>query len=256
MRRTMPTKFVLLSTQRSGSTWVIDTLNSHPAVVSYGELLLQDGRGRPPFGAQDRLFWESYNIEQKSNAETGFNKNVLYKYLDDVFKTRPGILAAGFKLMYGQYGAYPDLHDYFVSNNVHIAHLIRRNYLDVIISREVAAARDIYHVREKESFGQPTVRLNVAKIIDSLIRHEKLIENACKKFSALSLPYSELNYEELRSDPARINTTLSFLGVPPSDTGLKSQLRRIITAAHSDVIENYPEVKRALANTRFSHLLH
>jgi LPS sulfotransferase NodH len=30
------TPFILLATQRSGSTWVVDMLNSHPRVVCHG----------------------------------------------------------------------------------------------------------------------------------------------------------------------------------------------------------------------------
>ena len=251
----MPTNFVLLSTQRSGSTWVIDMLNSHPNVVTYSELLLQDGRGRPRFGAQDMVFWESFCIEQKLQREKADEKKLFFQYLDNIFKRKPGIAATGFKVMYGQYGAYPDLRDYLLSNRTHIAHLIRRNYLDVIMSRKVAAARDVYHVRLKDNTTTPTIRLNITKLLDHLVRQEKAIQGASKRYSSLGLPYVEVFHEDLQSDQANFDTLLKFLNIGTSGIQLTSQLRKIITTRHSEVIENYSQVKQTLAGTRFSHLL-
>jgi len=230
-------------------------LDSHPNIVTYGELLLQNGRGRPPFGAQDMVFWESYRIEQKSQAGDGSGKELLYRYLDTVFETRAGISATGFKLMYGQFGAYPDLHDYMLSNRVHIAHLIRRNYLDVIISKEVAAARDVYHVRLEDKTTPPTIRLDRSKLLDQLARQEKVIQDASKRFSRLGLPYTDVFHEDLQSDQSNFDTLLEFLHVESSEIRLTSQLRKIITARHNEVIENYSQVKKTLAGTRFSNLL-
>jgi LPS sulfotransferase NodH len=58
----MSTRFIVLSTQRSGSTWVIDTLNSHPMVTCYSEVFLQDGSGKPRFGARDLEFFDDYRL--------------------------------------------------------------------------------------------------------------------------------------------------------------------------------------------------
>ena len=247
--------FVLLSTQRSGSTWVIDMLNSHPRIVTYGELLLQDGRGRPPFGAQDMMFLESYSIEQKINPANTCVKKFLFQYLDNIFETGSEVSAVGFKLMYGQYGAYPYLHDYMLSNKMHIAHLIRRNYLDVIISKEVAAVRDVYHVSVEDMTSTPTIQLNISKLLDQLAGHEKAIRGASKRFSRLGLPYIEIIYEDLRSDQSSFDTLLKFLNVEAYGRQLTSQLRKIVTAGHGKIIDNYSQVKKTLAGTRFSNLL-
>ena len=54
-----PRKYVLFAKQRSGSTWVIDLLNSHPDVVGYAELFLYDMWGEPPVGGNKHI--ESWN---------------------------------------------------------------------------------------------------------------------------------------------------------------------------------------------------
>ena len=59
------TNFVVLSTQRSGSTWVVDMLTSHPRVVAYSELFMHGGEGKPRWsGAQDLPYWQTYAQRQ------------------------------------------------------------------------------------------------------------------------------------------------------------------------------------------------
>ena len=251
----MTRPFVLLSTQRSGSTWVIDMLNSHPSIVTYGELLLEDGRGRPPFGAQDRMFLQSYGLAHNYLPGSQFGKGFLFQYLDNIFETRPGISATGFKLMYGQYGAFPHLQEYMLSNNIYIAHLIRRNYLDIILSKEVATNRNIYHVEVADATPIPAIKLNVSKLLDELDHHERTIQGARNKFCRMGLPYMEVFHEDLQSNQSAFDSILNFLKIEPGTSRLTSSLRKIITVGHSEVIENYEQVKEKLAGTRFSNLL-
>ena len=54
-------QFVVLSTQRSGSTWVVDMLNSHPRVVAYSELFMHGGEGHSAVGREKDLpYWQTF----------------------------------------------------------------------------------------------------------------------------------------------------------------------------------------------------
>src|SRR5688572_27130006 len=54
-------RFIVLSNPRSGSTWLIDLLNSHPDVVCFSELFAHDHFGNMPHGgAQHAPTWDSY----------------------------------------------------------------------------------------------------------------------------------------------------------------------------------------------------
>ena len=44
MNSTQDTRFVILTTQRSGSTWLVDVLNNLSNVATYGELFLPETR--------------------------------------------------------------------------------------------------------------------------------------------------------------------------------------------------------------------
>ena len=66
-------KFVMLTTQRSGSTWVIDMLNSHPRVVAYSELFLETSKERPVWGgAKDVLLYNADRRRHGGHSLTSF----------------------------------------------------------------------------------------------------------------------------------------------------------------------------------------
>ena len=72
-----------------------------------------------------------------------------YKYLTRFYSPRQG---AGFKLMYTQLRTFPEIGFFFMRNDVQVVHLMRRNLLDVVISRARARATGSYHTRA----GEPT----------------------------------------------------------------------------------------------------
>jgi LPS sulfotransferase NodH len=250
------TKFVLLSTQRSGSTWVVDMLNSHVQVTAYSELLLEKGQGKPTWGgAKDLPFWSTYLSERRHGRAGPSTKAIFFEYLDEVFAPRDGVRAAGFKLMYGQAGAHDHLGGYLVSRRVRVVHLIRRNLLDIIVSKEVAAARDVYHARVGDEVPPVRVRVDASTLLDRLRWQEREAERARKRITKLELEYMEIGYEELRTDHARFDGLLEFLGVEPCAARLSSSLRPVNDARHEEVVEDYAQVKQALKGSRFANLL-
>src|SRR5579864_4186919 len=104
--------FVLLSTQRSGTSWVMDRLTKHPHVGGYGELLLAGVKGRPnwPPGSNDRPFLAGYVHERRGGGgERGWGHRYLFAYLDHLYEPRRELQAVGFKLMYSHVVRYPEV---------------------------------------------------------------------------------------------------------------------------------------------------
>lgn len=229
-------------------------LDSHPAVVCYSELLLQGGQGVPTYGgSKDVPFWETYVATARSSTSLGHE--LLYRYLDTaVFRPRRGIVAIGLKLMYGQAGSHPEFLDYVVDRGVRVVHLVRRNLLDIIVSKEVAVARDVFHAREGEAVPPVRVRLNTGELKRRLSEDAERIDRERARYRALGVPYTEVVYEELAADPSRFDEVLGFLEVP-SGPPLTSTLRRLNSAPHHELIENYDEVADTLRDTRFASLL-
>lgn len=251
----MTQKFIILSTQRSGSTWVVDMLNSHKAILSYSELLLENAEGKPIWGGcKDQEFFNSYLKAEKQRHQNINVQDCLFDYLDKLYAKRDGIEAIGFKLMYGQAGAYGVIIDYLVSRKVSIIHLIRRNSLDIILSKEAAAQRSMYHSRSDDI--EPvklTVDLNEIKL--KLLWQEKEIHKARKKYANLKLPYCEVYYEDLLSGKVPFQYLLKFINIEGRVTNLESSLKRTNKEPHSKIIENYEQLKSFLENSKYSSMI-
>jgi LPS sulfotransferase NodH len=249
-------KFVLLSTQRSGSTWVIDMLNSHPAVIAYSELLLEGASGRPKWGgAKDRDFWNDYFETARARRPSMDRRDLLFEYLDSVYAARNDCRAIGFKLMYGQFGAFPELLDYMEERDVAVVPLIRENPVDVLLSKAIAVQRGVFHSRGEESPGVIKVSLNPGELLSRLHAHQTEVEQKRKTFSRSGLSYLEVFYEELMSDCGRFGAVLELLGAAPEDVPLTSCLRKLNKVPHSQSIENYEAVANVLHQTPFERFL-
>jgi len=252
----MTSRFVLFTTQRSGSTWTIDMLNSHPAVIAYSELFLEGGEGTPTWGgAKDVVFWNTHLARERAKSRETHARQILFEYLDSLYALRDGISSVGFKLMYGQAGAEPSLIDYMASRRVLVVHLIRTNYLDVLLSKETAVARDVFHSRTEAEVPQLAVILETSDLLRRLSRQAQEVQDAEALLARLSLPRIEIAYEDLLSGESSFNAVLTFLGVEPDAASLKSPLRKMNTRSHEELLVNYQDVRKTLQGTPFRNLL-
>src|SRR5688572_33465139 len=125
--------FVVLTTNRSGSEWVMSTLNNFQNVSGHGELFLP--RPRNLDNKWDANFAYTRFVETKFQRFTVRPFSV-FSYLNTLYSTPEKV---GFKLMYKQLGLYPEILAYLVQRRIRVLHLIRRNHLDVMLSYAVKA---------------------------------------------------------------------------------------------------------------------
>lgn len=246
------TRFVVLSTQRSGSTWVVDMLTSHPRVVAYSELFMHGGKGTPSWGQeQDLPYWQTFIREQGGSRLT--RPFQLWRYLDRAFEERPGVDAIGFKLMYSQLTriAKPLMPALWLKR-VRIIHLMRRNALDVVLSKEAGEARrGVLHARDGQSVESVRVQLGTDDLLERLTAHERQIEGARVRFKRVGIPYTEVVYEDLvANEEEGFDSLFRFLDVQPEP--VSSSLQKVNPTSHEELIENYGEVRDALEGTKFA----
>ena len=256
----LPRKFILFSKQRSGSTWVIDLLNSHPEIVGFAELFLYDMWGQPPVGGDAGILaWNSFlaRYVTGSGEPTRRERDRLYnQYLDEsVFASRQASKAIGFKLMYNQAVSDLAIPKYLQQNSVSCVHLIRRNHLDAVLSAEAVRLRGLAHAETNAPVRQVTIHLEPESIELRLQRRDREIAAASEYADFLGLPVIELVYEELSADITRIIPVLEFLGVDSSAVDLTSRLRKLNSKSHRELISNYDDIARALHGSRFAHML-
>ncbi len=245
------TRFVVLSKQRSGSTWAVDMLTSHPRVVAYSELFMHGGEGTPRWGTEKDLpYWQTFVADKRGGRLT--RPYWLWSYLGRALEERPGVDAVGFKLMYSQLTsiAKPLMPAVWLKR-VRIIHLIRRNALDVVLSKEAGAARQgVLHAREGQPVEPVRLRLRTDDLMKRLTAHERAIAGARVRFKRVGLPYREVVYEDLVADERGFASLFEFIGVEPAP--VSSSLQKLNPTVHEELIENYGEVRAALEGTEFA----
>jgi hypothetical protein len=157
--------------------------------------------------------------------------------------------------MYRQVHAHPEVLGYFVFKRVTMLHLIRRNFLDVVISHEAVGARGIYYAWGGKQVQPVAIRLDPSTVVQRLTLQEHHVRKARRIFSRLGLPYLEVFYEDLVSGTSLFARMVNFLGIESGQHTLASSLRKLNQLPHQEIIENYAEVRRALEGTRFRPLL-
>lgn len=243
-------KFVVLTTNRSGSVWVMSMLNSLEHVAAQGELFLP--RARVSEKRWDSDFACPRFIETISNG-LKFRPFSVFSYLNALYST-PGTV--GFKLMYKQLALYPEISAYFIKNRIRVVHLVRRNHLDVLLSYAVKAKIGQAHLLSGQSAPDDIrIELNTHNLIRQLEWLEKKQRLARKLLSWCRLPHLEIAYEDLYRDQAHFRLIWDFLSIKPEEDMPESSLVKIRRGGHRDVISNYDEVKQVMANSKFAELL-
>lgn len=251
--RLRPTPFVLLAKTRSGSKWLVELLDGHPAIAAYGEML---GGDQVPaaYGATGYPRYSS-RMALRGGARRRLPSAVTrVAYLHGLFATHPGAKAIGVKLVYGQLDRA--VLAYFAARRARTLHLVRPNVLDALVSYEVARARGLFASRYGDLVPPTKVRLDPATLRHRLAEHEFSITAARAAILRYRLPWLDVVYDELvgRRDET-LEGICRFLGVAPAVAGLCSTFAPVDDVPRGDVIANLDEVYEVLAGTRFEWML-
>lgn len=241
--RALPLRhYIVLTSQRTGSSWFLDSLNSLPGVQGHMELFYHDIRREPPRGGCNDL---DRFVEIGGRFAHGIRPFTVFAYLNALYRG-PDIV--GFKLMYSQLRRYPEILGYMVARRLRVLHLVRDNPLDVLISEATAAATGHSHATREEGRGRAvTVTLDVASLPERIrhLQHKQALVRAL--LQCLPNPVLEVHYEALCGEPHEFERAARFIGA--DGMAPQSRLLKRQQAPHAEVLENYPEIMRALADT-------
>jgi LPS sulfotransferase NodH len=245
-----PDKFVVLTTNRSGSEWMMSTLNSFPDVFAHSELFLP--RPQVSEGKWNSDFAYPRFIESKVKG-IALRPFSVFSYLN-TFYGMPG--KVGFKLMYKQLGAYPEILAYLLKHHVRIIHLIRQNHLDVMLSYAVKARIGRSHLLVGQSTpDELRVELDTRNLLRKLAWLQEQQNIARRLLIWFRLPHLEVAYEDLVRDQIYFHRIGDFLSINSTQQIPQSALTKIRKKGHRNVIGNYDEVKEVLVNSKFAGLL-
>jgi LPS sulfotransferase NodH len=241
-------KFVVLTSSRTGSTWLIDLLNKQPGVDAHGELFLDEPRSGPPIASRADIprFVEQQDWQGSSRPPTVFS------YLNRLYEPARTV---GFKLMYGQLRRHPEILAFLAFRRVRIVHLVRKNHLDVIVSEELAKLTGASHVPAGLKFDAPKVYLEPTTLAERMRRRNQRPRQARWLVRLSTCPHMEVAYESLLESDQEFNRIAAFIGISAVAAHAKSNLAKRGSPSHRDSISNYDEVRRALGATSFSGML-
>lgn len=248
------TKFIIIAHPRSGSTWLVDMLNSHPEIISCSELFFAYAvKDKPTWsGEKDILLKQAY-LRKSKGIFKRLRPFSCFRYLDYVYSYKDSVNAIGFKLIYGQLLRSPETLVYLLNNKVHVVHLIRRNILDLILSWDASRLRKVMH--SFDNVGQVQVDLNTSHLLDRLRWVDRKIRFAKKLFSHSGLPYIEVEYEALLSKYSTFDDLLEFLGIEGGKQKLETPLKKLSRGSHKEIIANFEEVRSVLKGTKYYDFL-
>lgn len=224
-------RFVLITTQRSGSTLLSEYLNSHPDIYMGRELFQMHRYG--------------YNYDEEGYVTF---QGPIADYLDSFFsKHLQNHQAVGFKLMSDQMHQFPQILEYIKVNGIPCIYLERQNSVKIAVSRLLARKRNLYHTKEDIVLNQETL------CIDQLNRELSVIASTKEQLRNMVDPDKDLQiyYEELVIHKESVLLeALSFLQVS-QEVNLQCSLRKINSENLKDVIANYDDLLTDFLHTKY-----
>lgn len=253
-------KFLVVGVQRSGTTFIGSSLDSHPAIKYVGEIFKIRGwylnratrqlTRRTAFsGDNGYSSWMDASIGRKLGHYCWRKRNT-QQFLDH-FYSLYDYDAVGFKLMSSQARRFGGIIPYVINNKVKVIHVVRENILKTHLSRLTAASRSMYH--SDRTVTSSKIVVPVSELLSSL---EKI--NADNQYWQTnfeqSTDYLQVSYESFVNNRAQIShDMLSFLGVEYHE--IKSKLVKINPDSLQDIIKNYDEVVSLLDGSDFEWTL-
>jgi hypothetical protein len=223
-------------------------LDDLPGIRAYGEIFLgvsakdnSDVRMRPAMSYVD---W----IDQYGTEFPPFRVN---RYLAHI----EGGERVTFKLMYDQIRQRPETIVALAMRKYRLVHLVRRNYLDTIVSRSLAQQTGLYH--SVTPVNLQTIHLPVPSLITQLHRLDWQVRlfSAALKLTPCSV--LTVDYENLVDHTSgEMQRVAEFMGLTYSVArDDRRDWRKINTKTIDQVVENFDEIRIALSKTRFAYLL-
>lgn len=227
--------FVVISTQRSGSTLLINLLDQHPELTCAGEIFKQQT-------VQQILHPEfTFDLEKKrKNWLFGLTKNSqIKKHLRRIMSTsEEGI---GFKLMISQIETLPDLPKILKELNFKIIVLRRPDLILQSLSLALAQATGKWtNVKGEGKSGM--VEIDIPKLEKTV----RFFTNSDSELSELGADHNvfEIHYDQLQEVlSGTLKDIFSYLHVD-EDFSPDVNIKKTSEKQYAERISNYEEVKQ------------
>jgi hypothetical protein len=234
------TRFVILTTQRSGSTVLTRTLDEHPDIFCAGELFHESKVG------VHHPEWHFPNWKIVGGKQSKLNKLINYpnlklnavRHLKRFYKDDGTAKAKGFKLMYSHIKSTPFIWNYITSNNIKVIVLIRSNTFKMALSRYRMEKTGTAHSKEVNTSAS-TITVPAQPLLQQTLQ----LQNVNEKLLSLSQNTNRLvlHYEDFENWTSLMQNADEFLNVPFFDA--KPVLKKVSRDDWKEEVKNHKEVE-------------
>lgn len=247
-------RFIIFTTQRSGSTVLTRTLDEHPEIFCAGEIFQTSDDIHHP-----EWHFASWGINSKNHSIQGLNTilnypNVRFRSVPHLQKfyaaSEKGEKIRGFKLMFTQIKAAPQIWNYIKENDIKVIVLIRKNVFKTNLSRYRKAENRVAHTANAEAS-----KINFHVPGEQLIAQMRKVEAVNKKLEKFTEGMNRLviYYEDFFDWDNVMTKVQHFLNVTP--LGMKPVLNKVGAGKWQDEVENYKEIEALLKQNNYTQYL-
>jgi LPS sulfotransferase NodH len=243
------TKAIILTTQRTGSTFLVENLRSHPDVHCLGEMLA---------GGHVRIPGLVYRSRYATKAYRYLTSGAVFptRMMDRYF-ARDDWPVMAFKAMYNQISPPWTLRYLRDHTEIRVLHLRRHNLLKQYVSHALIHVKrdDHWDPHTTEPVKAASIKISAEYALAYMRRlraqherHEKMFERHLR----LQLGYETMiDRDRLEAGIAR--QVCDFLGI--AQHPMHSKLVKMNPENLREMITNYDEVARVIGPTEFADLL-
>lgn len=246
-------KFAIVTTQRTGTTFFLTCLDSHPQIQCAGTIFPQVNKFKFfRFDRKGSVYHRYRNNSLRRQLMHWFQRRQsVYNCLNDQYHQSNGVSALGFKVSYNHMESYPAIVTWLREHEIKIIHFVRHNLLKRYVSQATMRARGLAH--STKTVQPVKVRLQIGKLEKELARRVRIVEKYRRTF--IDGPYLEVSYESFVANrEAETRRILQFLDIDRF-MPLASDLKKLNPDSLEDIIENYEEVALVLKGTSYEKYL-
>jgi LPS sulfotransferase NodH len=244
-----PIRAIILTTQRTGSTFLVECLQSHPEINCITELLVGAHLEPPAFLRTSRTGTKAARFLMSGGW---FPTRAMRRFYASSDKP-----VSIFKAMYNQVSVPWTLRYLTRNTDIHVLHLSRRNLLKMHVSRLLMPTRRnrIWEPHTTEPLPPVTTRVDPAAALDQM-RNAQLayqhFEDLFKAHRRLPVVYEDL-IENQRLRPSEGARICDFFGI--AHHPMQSRLIKMNPESLKAMVTNYDELADVISRSEFASLL-
>jgi LPS sulfotransferase NodH len=238
------TRFCILASPRTGSSYLVSALSSHPDIICHMEIF-------HPHSVQSHraLLAKLSKAEQTQLLDRTFRNTSPLLYLEEVFKQSaklfPAAKAVGFKLFNTHNGT---VWREMIESEVVKIFLYRENKLSQYASHKIATTTGKYALFEPQGAEQVKVEFDMQEFLAFIEDTSSSFDSALDYVKKVGLPHVVIEYEEISA--FNFEPVLRVLGVDPT-VKCRASLIKQNSRITADKFSNFDVVESTLGGTRY-----